>query len=89
MFAHRGPAGRGRRVWPQSAAPCWHQPPRPPRPGDSDSGRRPSHPAAGVRVAVKDGMAGWQIILIALSAACAATATVLLDRARAVRRAVP
>ena len=34
------------------------------------------------------GMPGWQIALIALAAAlCAATAAVVLDRARAARRA--
>jgi hypothetical protein len=43
-------------------------------------------PASGVATA--GGMPGWQIILIALGAAVvAATAAVLLDRARAARRA--
>jgi hypothetical protein len=40
-----------------------------------------------VRVVTEAGMPGWQITLIALSAAVvAATAAVLLDRARAARR---
>ena len=44
--------------------------------------RRPS------RVVTAGGMAGWQIALIALgSALVAAVAAVLLDRARAARRA--
>jgi hypothetical protein len=41
-----------------------------------------------VRVVTENGMPGWQITLIALGAALvAATAAVLLDRARAARRA--
>lgn len=44
-------------------------------------------PSAPVRVVTEGGMAGWQITLIALGAALlAATAAVLLDRARAARR---
>ncbi len=44
-------------------------------------------PPALVRVVTEGGMAGWQITLIALGAALlAATAAVLLDRARAARR---
>ena len=47
-------------------------------------------PAATVRVITTGGMPGWQITLIAIGAALvAATAAVLLDRARAVRRAAP
>jgi hypothetical protein len=46
-------------------------------------------PATTVRVVATGGMAGWQITLIALGAALlAAAAAVLLDRARAGRRAV-
>jgi hypothetical protein len=45
-------------------------------------------PATTVRVVTTAGMAGWQITLIALGAALlAAAAAVLLDRARAARRA--
>jgi hypothetical protein len=47
-------------------------------------------PATTVRVVTAGGMAGWQITLIALGAALlAAAAAVLLDRARAARRAAP
>ncbi len=47
----------------------------------------PAVPAPAVRVVIKGGMAGWQITLIALGAALvAATAAVLLVRARAVRQ---
>ena len=43
-----------------------------------------------VRVVTVGGMAGWQIALIALGAALvAAAAAVMLDRARAARRAAP
>ncbi len=45
-------------------------------------------PATTVRVISAGGMAGWQITLIAVAAAlAAATAAVILDRARASRRA--
>jgi hypothetical protein len=45
-------------------------------------------PATTVRVVTAGGMAGWQITLIALGAALlAGAAAVLLDRARAARRA--
>jgi hypothetical protein len=45
-------------------------------------------PATTVRVVSTGGMAGWQITLIAVSAAvAAAVAAVVLDRARAARRA--
>jgi hypothetical protein len=44
-------------------------------------------PATTVRVITPGGMAGWQIALIALAAALvAATAAVLVDRARTARR---
>ena len=47
-------------------------------------------PAPAVRVVTEGGMAGWQIALIAFGAALvAATAAILLDRARATRRAAP
>ena len=50
----------------------------------------PAVPAPAVRVVTEGGMAGWQIALIALaSALVAATAAVLLDRARAARQAAP
>lgn len=46
-------------------------------------------PATTVRVVTTGGMPGWEITLIALGAALlAAAAAVLLDRARAARRAV-
>ena len=49
-----------------------------------------SSPRRGVRVVSADGMAGWQITLIAAGAAVtAAVAAVALDRARAARRAAP
>jgi hypothetical protein len=45
-------------------------------------------PATTVRVVSTGGMAGWQITLIAAGAAvAAAVAAVVLDRARAARRA--
>jgi hypothetical protein len=45
-------------------------------------------PASTIRVITTGGMAGWQIALIAAGAALvAAAASVLLDRARAARRA--
>ena len=47
-------------------------------------------PATTVHVITAGGMAGWQITLIAVGAALlAAAATVLLNRARAARRAAP
>ncbi len=47
-------------------------------------------PASTVHVITAGGMAGWQIALIALGAALiAAAATVLVNRARAARRAAP
>jgi len=47
-------------------------------------------PATIVRVVTAGGMAGWQIALIAVGAALAGAAAVLLiDRARAARRATP
>ena len=50
----------------------------------------PAVPAPAVRVVTEGGMPGWQIALIALGAALvAATAAVLLDRARAARQAAP
>ena len=50
----------------------------------------PAVPAPAVRLVTEGGMAGWQIALIALGAALlAATAAVLLDRARAARQAAP
>ena len=53
-------------------------------------GGGPAVPAPAVGVVTAGGMAGWQITLIALGAALvAATAAVLLDRARAARRAAP
>jgi hypothetical protein len=48
----------------------------------------PAVPAPAVRVVTAGGMAGWQITLIALGAALAtAIAAVMLDRARAARKA--
>jgi hypothetical protein len=48
----------------------------------------PATPAAPVQVIAAGGMPGWQIALIAVSAAlAAATAAVFLDRTRASRRA--
>jgi hypothetical protein len=48
----------------------------------------PAVPAPAGRVVTVDGMAGWQIALIAAGAALvAAIAAVMLDRARAVRKA--
>jgi hypothetical protein len=47
----------------------------------------PAVPAPAVRVVTVGGMAGWQIILIAVGAALAAAiAAVVLDRARAARK---
>ena len=52
------------------------------------TGGTPAAPT--VRVVTEGGMPGWQITLIALSAALvAATTAVLLDRARAARRPSP
>ena len=48
----------------------------------------PAQVPAQVHTVIAAGMPGWQIILIALAAAlCAATVAVVLDRARAARRA--
>ena len=56
-----------------------------PVPGDGPYG---PVPAATVRVITAGGMPGWQITLIAVAAGLvAATAAVVLDRARASRRA--
>ena len=56
-----------------------------------DGGTIPSTPLPGnAGVVPGGGMAGWQITLIAIAAALiAATAAVLLDRARAARRSAP
>ena len=55
-----------------------------PVPGDGPYGPAP---APAVRVIAAGGMPGWQITLIAVAAAlAAATAAVVLDRARASRR---
>ena len=56
-----------------------------------DGGTIPSTPLPGsAGVVPGGGMAGWQITLIAVGAALvAATAAVLLDRARAARRPAP
>src|SRR6516225_11554867 len=57
--------------------------PFPPRPPGWDK-HPPPPPGAGIHVVVVGGMPGWQIALIAIGAALlAATAAVLLDRARA------
>ena len=54
----------------------------------ADYGPVPAAPMSPVRVITAGGMPGWQITLIALAAAlAAATAAVVLDRARAGRRA--
>jgi hypothetical protein len=59
-----------------------------PVPGDGPYGPVPAAPSAPVRVITTGGMPGWQIALIAAAVALvAATAAVLLDRARASRRA--
>ena len=64
------------------AAPAAFAMPEPP-PGGSDGSSAPP-----VQVITVGGMPGWQIALIALGAALlAAVVTVLLDRARAARRA--
>jgi hypothetical protein len=58
----------------------------PPASGGTRSGTAPQPPVQ-VHTVVVGGMAGWQIALIAAGAALlAATAAVLLDRARAARR---
>ena len=55
-----------------------------PVPGDGPNGPAP---APAVRLITAGGMPGWQITLIAVAAAlAAATAAVVLDRARASRR---
>jgi hypothetical protein len=54
----------------------------------ADYGPVPAAPMSPARVITAGGMPGWQITLIALAAAlAAATAAVVLDRARAGRRA--
>jgi len=51
-------------------------------------GPAPAVPAPAVRVVTTGGLAGWQITLIAVGAAlAAASAAILLDRARAARQA--
>ncbi|HEY2551134.1 MAG TPA: hypothetical protein VGI64_11205 [Streptosporangiaceae bacterium] len=61
-----------------------------PLPPSQLAGGKPAHSAAQVQTVVAGGMAGWQIALIAIGAALiAATAAVLLDRARRARRLVP
>src|SRR5262249_19186412 len=58
--------------------------PPPPHPGGTGGATTP------IRVIVEGGMPGWQITLIAAGAAMAAAAlAVLLDRARASRKAGP
>ena len=52
----------------------------PPHPAGGTAGPPPVHPI------VTGGMPGWQITLIAAAAILAATAAVLLDRARVARR---
>ena len=62
----------------------------PPTGGQYGPGPIRQVPATTVHVITTGGMAGWQITLIALGAALvAATAAVLLDRARAARRSAP
>jgi hypothetical protein len=61
----------------------------PPQPGAGGTTAVTPLPATTVRMVATGGMAGWQITLIALGAALlAAAAAVILDRARAARRAV-
>jgi hypothetical protein len=58
-----------------------------PDPGGAPGPVPATPPAAPVQVIAAGGMPGWQIILIAVAAALvAATAAILLDRARAARR---
>ena len=59
--------------------------------GDPYIGTAPVAPVPATTVhVVNSGMAGWQIVLIAVGAALVAAAAVLLiDRARAARRATP
>jgi hypothetical protein len=65
-----------------SAAPAFAVPP----PSHEGSAGTPASPA-GVHTVVVGGTPGWQIALIAIGAALfAATAAVLLDRARSARR---
>jgi hypothetical protein len=59
-----------------------------PVPGDGPYGPAPAAQPGPVRVIMAGGMPGWQIALIAVAAGLvAATAAVVLDRARASRRA--
>jgi len=59
-----------------------------PVPGDGPYGPAPAAQPGPVRVIMASGMPGWQITLIAVAAGLvAATAAVVLDRARASRRA--
>jgi hypothetical protein len=58
-----------------------------PIPGDGPYGPAPAAPGGTIPVITAGGMPGWQITLIAVAAAVvAATAAVILDRARASRR---
>jgi hypothetical protein len=68
-----------------AAAPAALSRPFPPRPPGWD--KHPPPTRAGIHVVVVGGMPGWQITLIAIGAALlAATAAVLVDRARAAHR---
>jgi hypothetical protein len=68
-----------------AAAPAALARPFPPRPPGWD--KHPPPPGAGIRIVIAGGMPGWQIALIAIGAALlAATAAVLVDRARAAHR---
>ena len=59
-----------------------------PVPGDGPYGPAPAAQPGPVRVITAGGMPGWQITLIAVAAGlAAATAAVVLDRARTSRRA--
>ena len=58
-----------------------------PVPGDGPYGPAPAAQPGPIRVIMTGGMPGWQITLIAVAAAlAAATAAVVLDRARTSRR---
>jgi glucose/arabinose dehydrogenase len=60
-----------------------------PDPGGASGTVPATAPAVPVQVIAAGGMPGWQITLIAVAAALvAATAAVILDRARASRRAI-
>jgi hypothetical protein len=75
-----------------TAVPAALATPRPLPPPGGQYGPAPVVPVTPtiVRVVMTGGMAGWQIALIAVGAALAAAAAVLLiDRARAARRATP